>query len=221
VIYGDEGAMATNYPIVQITNLGSGAVTYCRTHEHSTMGIQTGAVVHSTKFTVPSGIGLGACGLRVIANGIASAPVSVGVTNKRWKELKLELKEHKENIKLEHEQLKLVFEDLRKISELDWRERFVDGEWSEVVRQLAERSDELETEVRSLRSFITKAERPEVGSPPEPEAVELAGAPSGAEPAEEMRPPKTGKKPAKKPGRKPAKKGGGATATASRARRTR
>ena len=221
VIYGDEGAMATNYPIVQITNLGSGAVTYCRTHEHSTMGIQTGTVVHSTKFTVPSGIGLGASQLRVIANGIASAPVSVGVTNKRWKELKLELKEHKENIKLEHEQLKLVFEDLRKISELDWRERFVDGEWSEVVRQLVERSDELETEVRSLRSFITKEERPEVGSPPEPEAVELAGAGSRAEPDEEMRPPKSGKKPAKNPRKKPAKKGDGATATTSRARRTR
>ena len=101
VIYGDEGAMATNYPIVQLTDTATGAVTYCRTHGHSTMGIQTGAVVHSTQFTVPSGAPLGGAHLRVIANGIASAPIAVSVTHKRWKELKFEIKEHKELIKWE------------------------------------------------------------------------------------------------------------------------
>jgi hypothetical protein len=163
VIYGDEGAMATNYPIVQLTN-PSGAVAYCRTHDHSTMGIQTGAAIHSTRFTVPIGVGHGPWALRVIANGIASDPVPVAVTTKVWKELKLELKESKEIVKLEHEQWKLVFEDLRKISEVDVGERVVDGDWSAVIAQLVQRSDDLEGEVRQLRSFISDAERPEVGA---------------------------------------------------------
>ena len=96
---------------------------YCRTHDHSTMGIQTGAVVHSTKFTVPSGAALGSARLCVIANGIASDCVGVAVTHKRWKELKWEIKELKENLKIEHEQFKLVFEHLGKvIYEGDWRD---------------------------------------------------------------------------------------------------
>jgi hypothetical protein len=228
VIYGDEGAMATNYPIVQLTNMNTGAVAYCRTHDHSTMGIQTGAVVHSTKFSVPSGLGLGPYQLRVIANGIASDPVTVSATTKRWKELKLEIKEVKENTKLEHEVLKAVFEDLRKINEGDWRE-FVDGDWGELVKELVTRSDELETEVRSLRSFITKEERPEVGVQTAREPVDVTG--NGSGPVEEVRPPKPEKaKPARKKttaAKKPAakrpaaKKGGRATAGTARARRTR
>jgi hypothetical protein len=216
VIYGDEGAMATNYPIVQLTNSGTGAVAYCRTHDHSTMAIQTGAVVHSTQFSVPSGLALGSYQLRVIANGIASDPVTVGVTTKRWKELKLEIKEVKENTKLEHEVLKAVFEDLRKINEGDWRE-LVDGDWGEVIETLVTRSDEIETEVRSLRSFITKEERPDVGVETGVETAEPSG--NGAGPVEEMRPPKPEK--AKTAAKKPAAKGGRAAAGSSRARRTR
>jgi hypothetical protein len=224
VIYGDEGSMATNYPIVQITSTATGAVTYARTHGHSTMGIQTGALVHSTSFTVPAGAGLGAAELRVIANGIASAPVSVALTHKRWKELKLEIKETKELIKWEHENLKLVFEDLRKINEGDWRERLGDEGWNEVVAQLVARSDELETEVRSLRSFITKEERPEVGQPIAAKAIAPAPAREQAPPP---KPPKTApkkksaKKPAKKPAATTAKTGGPTTGRASRARRSR
>ena len=206
VIYGDEGAMATNYPIVQLTDTSTGAVVYCRTHDHSTMGIQTGAVVHSTRFDVPSGAPLGAMQLRVIANGIASEPVSVGVTTKHWKELKFEIKEIKEISKLEHERYKLVFEDLRKISELDWRERFNEGDWSEVVKQLVQRSDELETEVQSLRSFITKEERPQVGIRTEPEAV--AERSDVSHKLDVRTPAKSEPKPAKK---KSAKKGDRAT----------
>ena len=185
--------MATNYPIVQLTSVATGAVTYCRTHGHSTMGIQTGAVVHSTSFTVPAAAGLGAARLRVIANGIASAPVSVAVTHKIWKELKLEIKETKELIKWEHENLKLVFEDLRKINEGDWRERFGDEGWNEVINQLVTRSDELETEVRSLRSFITKEERPDIGPPIAAEAIASDAA------GEQAPPPKPPKTPAAKP----------------------
>jgi hypothetical protein len=181
VIYGDEGAMATNYPIVRLTNTGTGNVVYCRTHDHSTMGIQTGAVVHTTKFTVPTSAPFGAYQLCVIANGISSDCVSVAVTHKIWKELKWEIKEHKELIKERiFDNLKLVFEDLTKINEGDWRERFGEQGWGEVIKQLVNRSDELEGE---LRAFINKGLRPEVGFTPSP-------MPSAAP---EARPPRTGK----------------------------
>lgn len=164
VIYGDEGAMGTNYPIVRLTNMGTGEVVYCRTHDHSTMAVNTGTAVHTTQFTVPGGAALGAYVLCVIANGIESSNCqNVAVTHKRWKELKWEIKETKELIKLEHEKFKLVFEDRRKWNEGDWRERFGDGDWVEVVKTLVERSDQIETDVRQLRSFIGKKERPEVG----------------------------------------------------------
>jgi hypothetical protein len=163
VIYGDEGAMATNYPIVQLVSTNTGEVVYCRTHDHSTMGIQTGAVIQTTNFTVPTNAAYGPYRLYVIANGISSDSVAVSVTYKIWKELKWEIKEGKEHIKLETEGLKLVFEDLRKYSEVDWRERFGDFGWGEAIRQLVTRSDEIEGE---LRSFIKKDERPETGFVP-------------------------------------------------------
>ena len=79
VSYGDDAQMATNYPLVRIHNTASNHVVYCRTQNHSSMGVATGSVVHSTDFLVPSGIGLGASQLRVVANGIASDPVAVAI----------------------------------------------------------------------------------------------------------------------------------------------
>lgn len=167
VIYGDEGAMGTNYPIVRLTNSATGDVVYCRTHDHSTMGVNTGTVLHTTRFTVPAGAALGSYGLCLVANGIESANCqSVAVSHKRWKELKWEIKETKELIKIERERFKLIFEDRRKWSEGDWRERFGEGDWFEVVKTLAGRSDQIETDVRQLRTFISKKERPEVGGLP-------------------------------------------------------
>jgi hypothetical protein len=165
VIYGDEGAMATNYPIVRLVNTNTNNVVYCRTYDHSTMGIQTGAAIHTTHFTVPAGAALGPYQLYVIANGIPSQPVPVAVTHKSWKELKWEIKEHKELIKIETDGIKLVAEDLRKISEGDWAERFGDQGWGEVIRQLVNRSDQIEGQ---LRSFIKKDARPAVGFTPTP-----------------------------------------------------
>ena len=43
--------------------------------------------------------------------------------------------------------LKLVFEDLTKINEGDWRERFGEQGWGEVIKQLVNRSDEIEGEL--------------------------------------------------------------------------
>jgi hypothetical protein len=79
VSYGDDAQMATNYPLVHIRNNASGHLFACRTHSHSTMGVNTGTVIHSTQFDVPAGIQLGASMLTVIANGIASHSVAVNV----------------------------------------------------------------------------------------------------------------------------------------------
>ena len=76
---GDELNSSTNFPLVRITNTGSGHVLYARTHDHSTMAVATGAAVVSTKFDVPAGTETGASTLVVVANGIPSAPVSLTV----------------------------------------------------------------------------------------------------------------------------------------------
>jgi hypothetical protein len=76
---GDELNAATNYPLVRITNVASGHVAYLRTHDHSTMAVATGSKMVSTSFDVPPGAETGASSLVVVANGIASAPVSVTV----------------------------------------------------------------------------------------------------------------------------------------------
>jgi hypothetical protein len=78
--YGDELSAATNYPLVRITNNATGHVVYARTHDHSRMGVATGATPVSTRFDVPAGTEIGASTLVVIANGIASAPAAVAVT---------------------------------------------------------------------------------------------------------------------------------------------
>jgi len=76
--YGDDVQGATNYPLVQITNRASGTVFYARTHDHSTMGIAY-TTPASTNFDVTGNIPTGVSDLRVVANGIASNPVTVNV----------------------------------------------------------------------------------------------------------------------------------------------
>ena len=56
VSYGDDAQMATNYPLVRLRNPATGAVFYCRTFDHSTMGVATGAATVSTTFTVPAAV---------------------------------------------------------------------------------------------------------------------------------------------------------------------
>jgi hypothetical protein len=76
--YGDDSQAATNYPLVRITNRVTGNVFYARTHDHSTMAIAyTGPA--STTFDVSGKTQTGLSDLQVIANGIASAPVTVNV----------------------------------------------------------------------------------------------------------------------------------------------
>jgi Kelch motif len=77
--FGDEFQTNTNYPLVRITNTASGHVIYARTHDHSSMGVATGKAIITTQFDIPAAAEVGASTLVVVANGIASAPVSVAV----------------------------------------------------------------------------------------------------------------------------------------------
>ena len=70
--YGDDATMASNYPLVRITNMATGHVFYARTHDHSTMGIATGSTIVSTTFDVPATAETGASSIAVVANGISS-----------------------------------------------------------------------------------------------------------------------------------------------------
>jgi hypothetical protein len=77
--YGDDAMAATNYPLVRIKHLATGSVRYCRTFDHSTMGVATGSMIVSTNFTVPGDIEEGRSELCVVANGISSPCVPLDV----------------------------------------------------------------------------------------------------------------------------------------------
>jgi len=79
VSYGDDAQMATNYPLVRLRHAASKKVHFCRTFDHSTMGVATGKKIHHTHFHVPHGIPVGHYETVVIANGIHSHPVKVHV----------------------------------------------------------------------------------------------------------------------------------------------
>ncbi|HEX4511712.1 MAG TPA: hypothetical protein VH328_16600 [Burkholderiaceae bacterium] len=77
--FGDEFETSTNYPLARITNTATGDVVYARTHDHSTMGVQTGKKKVFTNIDIPSTAEKGASTLVVVANGIPSKPVSVTI----------------------------------------------------------------------------------------------------------------------------------------------
>jgi hypothetical protein len=164
VYYGDDATQSTNYPIIRLEATASSKVYYCRTFNFSTMGLQTGTVIHSCKFQVPSGVPIGNYRLVVVANGIPSRPFTVQVGLKGRKELKLEIKEKFELIE------KLPREVLKQVSEIqgkEVREEQIDfgswqEQWLETVREMARQVDDLQTNLG--RSFITPEERPEVAA---------------------------------------------------------
>jgi hypothetical protein len=171
VYYGNDATQATNYPIVRLEATGSSNVYYCRTSGYSTMGLQTGTIIHTCNFTVPASVPIGTYCLRVIANGIPSACRTVGVTDKWFKELKYEIKEKIEII----ENLKQIrdlnmkrlpdIDDIKLIREdIDFGifERIQD-EWVKTVRTLAQNVDQANAELS--RTFIVPDERPIVGPP--------------------------------------------------------
>ena len=77
--YGDDAQMATNYPLIRITNNATGHVFYARTYSPSAMGVATGSTIVKVHYAVPAGIELGQSQLEVVTNGIASNPVTVNV----------------------------------------------------------------------------------------------------------------------------------------------
>ena len=183
VSYGDDATMATNYPLVRIQNSASGHVFYCRTFTHSTLGVNTGTVIHTTQFTVSASVPSGAATLTVVANGIPSDPINVtiGIIKlKEFKELKLEIKELEIG-------LKRVGEIKTKDSELGDLIQIDDQNVLTLLTKLAERSDQVEQERAQQRSFIQPQERPEVGA--KIAAVEEVAAPQRPGDVPEKLPP--------------------------------
>lgn len=79
--YGDDCTTATNYPLVRIVNNQTNHVRYCRTHDHTSMGVATGATVITTNVDIPGDLDLGDAMLFVVANGIPSKPFAVTVSS--------------------------------------------------------------------------------------------------------------------------------------------
>ena len=76
--YGDDAQMATNYPIVKLTNESTRHVIYARTHDHSTMAVGYTGTTY-THVDLPPNMERGLTLLQVIANGIASQTYTVGI----------------------------------------------------------------------------------------------------------------------------------------------
>ena len=83
-MFGNNAQMATNYPLLRITGFPMGQqqpkVYYCRTHDHSSMGVATGYLGVSTQFDCPN-IPTGFSGfLEIVANGIPSVRNFIATT---------------------------------------------------------------------------------------------------------------------------------------------
>ena len=72
--YGDDWQMNSNYPIVRLTN-GSN-VYYCRTSNWNSTGVMRGSATDDATFTTPASLPNANYSLYVVANGIASDPIS-------------------------------------------------------------------------------------------------------------------------------------------------
>jgi hypothetical protein len=80
-VYGDDATVATNYPIVRVTT-ASGHVVFCRTFNHSTLGVATGNTIVQTTVAIPANLENGVAEL-VVTNGITSNPCEVTVVEGR------------------------------------------------------------------------------------------------------------------------------------------
>jgi hypothetical protein len=76
--FGDDEQMATNFPLVRITNLATHHVSYARTHDHSSMAVAYDGEV-TTHVDVSKHQECGPSLLEIVANGVASEPVFVVV----------------------------------------------------------------------------------------------------------------------------------------------
>ena len=79
--YGDDAQMASNFPLVRMTN-GAGNVYYARTYNWTSTGVMTSNTMMSTEFVLPAGLPDGTYSLVAVANGIASdlVPFTIPLT---------------------------------------------------------------------------------------------------------------------------------------------
>jgi len=77
--FGDEFETATNYPLVRIKNNATGHIFYAKTHDHSTMAVQTRATPTYTNVDIPTNMETGPSTLYIVTNGIASNGVSITI----------------------------------------------------------------------------------------------------------------------------------------------
>lgn len=118
--YGDDQQMATNYPLVRLWGRPSVGAVFCRTFDHSTMGVATGNVIHHTHFEVPEHLPHGEYRLVVIANGIASDPVEVHVERDEHHHRDRDEHDHdhdEEIVEFEHEEAKYKDKDAKEAKE--------------------------------------------------------------------------------------------------------
>ena len=75
--FGDDAQQDSNYPLVRFTS-SSDNVSYGRTHNWSSTGVQTGGQIVTTECKVPASIAgsLATYSLQVVANGNASVPIN-------------------------------------------------------------------------------------------------------------------------------------------------
>jgi hypothetical protein len=88
--YGDDEQMAENYPLVQLTNSATGAVSYATTSNWSANGVATGNTSETVNVVMPSVPGV--YSVVVIADGIASQPTTL-VIGQRMRQPSIDLNE--------------------------------------------------------------------------------------------------------------------------------
>ncbi len=75
--FGDDAQMDSNFPLVRFT-ASTGEISYGRTFNWSSTGVQTGNKIVSTEFVLPDVMaGTGPFTVQVVANGVASDPVTL------------------------------------------------------------------------------------------------------------------------------------------------
>jgi hypothetical protein len=115
--YGDDQQMATNYPLVRLRGHPGVGDVFCRTFDHSTMAVATGAAIHHTHFHVPHDLPHGEYRLEVIANGIASASVEVHVHRRHDRDDHMRYDHDEEVFELERDDAKYKDKDAKEAKE--------------------------------------------------------------------------------------------------------
>ena len=74
--YGDDWQMSTNYPIVRLIDGSNNNVYYASTYNWNSTGVRRAGLKDTSQFILPAGLPQKTYSLYVVANGIASLPVS-------------------------------------------------------------------------------------------------------------------------------------------------